>query len=277
MANYHHTEGICLRRIEYSNTSQVASFLTPDSGRLSVMAKGVTRAPKRGIRTGFDLLGRYELIYTERRAGTLQNLTYRWLREDFRDMRLALERVLCGYYAAELALNFVAEGDPCPALYELMLRSLRRFATGRGLGATVLGLELGVLREHGSLPRFDACAECGQGLPGRGPVAFSPASGGPLCRKCEADLRGAQGGRLTTAGGETLRGLAALGAGGDGERGPAPKAESALAMSALLRFHMRDLLGKELRMWKYLQRRELSRSLRRLRGRAAPRRRPRTA
>jgi DNA repair protein RecO (recombination protein O) len=266
LANYHHTEGICLRRIDYSNTSQVASFLTPDSGRLSVLAKGVTRAPKRGIRTGFDLLGRYDLIYTARRYGSLQNLTYRWLKEDFHGLRSALERVICGYYAAELALNFATEGDPCPGLYELMLRSLRNLAAGKKLGVTVLLLELGVLREHGACPTFGACAECGRALPGRGPVPFSPADGGPLCRDCEMKLRAERRWRVTAVSAGVLRQLATLSAQTDADPDAAPLSPKAtVAMSAVLRFHMRDLLARELRMWKYLGRQELSRSLTRLR------------
>lgn len=278
MAKYHHTEGICLRRIAYSNTSQVASFLTPDAGRLSFMAKGVTRAPKKGIRTGFDLLGRYELLYTARRGGSLQNLTYRWMRESFRDLHCALERILCGYYAAELALNFTAEGDPCPRLYELLLRALRSFASGKALGLNVLLLEIGTLREHGSCPTFDICAECGRGLPGRGAVVFSPPGGGALCKDCERELRGSlhgRSGRGTSARAGVLKKLAALSAYVEGI--PSPELQptlaaltpgQTLAMSALLRFHMRDVLGKELRMWKYFQRRALSRSLTRLRRRA---------
>jgi hypothetical protein len=41
--------------------------------------------------------------------------------------------------------------------------------------------------------------------------------------------------------------------------------EEIVAISRLLRFHIRYLLGKELTMWKYLHGRHLSRSLRRLR------------
>jgi DNA repair protein RecO (recombination protein O) len=273
LTKYHHTEGICLRRIEFSNTSQVASFLTPDAGRLSVIAKGVTRAPRKGIRTGFDLLGRYELVYAARRTTSLQNLTYRWLREDFRGVRRSLERLLCGYYAAELGLDFAAEGEPCPPLYDAVLRSLRRFAAGRKLGTTVLMLELAALREQGAVPRFDACAACGKPLPSRGRVAFSFADGGPLCRGCEG--RSQPGGTRGTpsapprsqgpkAPAELLRVLAVLSANPDAEP-PALGPEETVAMSALLRMHMRFLLGKELRMWKYLQGQKLTRSLDRLR------------
>ena len=267
MATYLHTEGICLRRIDYSNTSQVASFLTPDVGRLSVMAKGVTRAPKRGIRTGFDLLGRYELVYTRRRSGSLQNLTYRWLREDFRGIQGGLNRILCGYYAAELVLSLCAEDDPCPALYALLARSLRTFAGGRRLGIAALLLELGVLREQGVCPAFDACVGCGRRVPERGTVLFSPAAGGPLCRRCRQRGGAAEDPRARTARASQLRTLGDLASCEDVEAAPRLTPGQTVAAGALLRFYMRDLLGKELRLWKYMQRRHLSRSLQRLRRR----------
>jgi DNA repair protein RecO len=269
LAKYHHTEGICLRRIDYSNTSQVASFLTPDAGRVSVIAKGVTRAPKKGIRTGFDLLSRYELIYAIRRSGALQNLTYRWMRESLHAMRSSLQRTLCGYYAAELMLNFTVEGAACPELYRQLLEALRRFAAGQRLGLNVLLLELGVLQEHGACPTFHVCAACGGALPLRGAVAFSPSTGGPLCRRCEAGQGPEPTHRVTTVQAGLLRTLAGLSANLSAEAAPQDlPAQQTLAMSALLRFHMRDLLGREFRMWKYLQQRELSRSLQRLRRRA---------
>ncbi len=263
MASYLHTEGICLRRIPYSNTSQVASFLTRDEGRLSFMAKGVTRAPKRGVRTGFDLLGRYELVYTPRPAGMLQNLTDRTLREDFRGIRRSLRRILCGYYAAELTLNFTMEADPCPELYELMLEVLRRLATGQRLGATVLQMELGVLAEHGTRPDFGACAVCGGPLPERGAVTFSPADGGPLCGGCE----GPDPGQTIPVRADFLCILQRVAA---GQTVPQMPPRQIVSLSVVVRFHIRYVLGKELRMWKYLQRRQLSRSLKRARRRARP-------
>jgi len=261
VAHYLRTEGICLRRLAYSNTSQVASFLTPDSGRLSFMAKGVTRAPSKGVRTGFDLLGRYEILYTPRRPSSLQNLTYRWLREDFHGIRRSLRGILCGYYAIELALNFTMEGDPCPRLYRVMLEALRRFSGGQFLGMNVLVLELAVLQEHGTCPAFDRCAECGHALPERGPVTFSPADGGPLCPRCDESERG----HTIPVRADFLRELHRLASGA--EPLPLPP-QRVVALSTVVRFHMRWLLDKELRMWKYLQRRQLSKSLRRVRRHA---------
>lgn len=264
MARYHKTEGICLRRLDFSNTSQIACFLTPDAGRLSFMAKGVTRAPKRGIRTGFDLLGRYELIYTARAAGSLQNLTDRSLRASFPRMGAALQVMLCGYYAAELVLNFTIEGDPCPALYTLLAGALRRFDGGNALGLNVLKLEAGVLLAHGTCPTVDACVECGRGLPSRGRVAFRPAAGGALCRECAAELPPpARPQETIPVRADVLASLAKVIADPDADLPARP--DRIVAMSAVLRCHMRELLGRELRMWKYLQKRHLSRSLRKAR------------
>jgi hypothetical protein len=65
-----------------------------------------------------------------------------------------------------------------------------------------------------------------------------------------------------------LRALAELSSGPvDRDLARALTPANTLAMSALLRFHMRDLLGREFRMWRYMARREMSRSLRRVRGR----------
>jgi DNA repair protein RecO len=261
VASYQHAEGICLRRIAFSNTSQVADFLTSQAGRLSVMAKGVTRAPRRGVRTGFDLLGRYELLYTRRR-GSLQNLTSQWLLEGFVGLRRELPRMLAAYYAAELMLSFTVEDEACPGLYALLVDCLRSFADGRDVALNVLRLELGALREHGSCPSFDSCAACEGTLPARGAVTFSLSDGGPLCRRCERELPGRPGLRTTTARADLLRLLAAFSSGA--ER-PAPAEGQVTAMSALLRFHIRDLLGRELRMWRYLHKGGLSRSLQRAR------------
>ncbi len=266
MARYHHTEGICLRRIDYSNTSQVATFLTPEAGRLSFMARGVTRAPRRGIRHGFDLLGRYELIYTERRTGSLLNLTNRSLMEGFRGLRQALERVLCAYCAAELMLNFTIEAQPCRELYGLLLESLRRFESGENLGLSVLLLELGALRHHGACPSFDVCAECDSKLKLTGTLLFSATHGGPLCAACGRRLYGGPGRYVMQVEGRHLAALAGLAAPPRSrpER-VSIKPRQIVAASRLLRFHISHLLGKELRTWKYLQDRHLSRTLQRVR------------
>ena len=269
MATYHRTEGICLRRLDYSNTSQIATFLTRARGRLSFLAKGIRRAPKHGISSGFELLGRYELIFTERRSSSLNNLTQNFLIEPFAGMRAAVERVLCAYYAAELALSLTAEDEPCEGLYELITASLRRFERGEDLGLSVLYLEIGALREHGACPTFGACAMCSRRLPAKGRLLFSPEEGGTLCPACAQKLPPrirphgvpVHGRRLALLDALSRRPFEAL-------AGLDARPAEIVAASRVLRFHMSHLVGKELTMWKYMQERHLSRTLRRFRRRA---------
>ncbi len=266
MARYQRTEGICLRRLDYSNTSQIATFLIPDAGRLPFICKGIRRAPKKGISRGLELGARYRLVYFKRRNSSLYTLTEHPMVESFRGARLALERVLCVYYAIELMRNFTAEQDPCPGLYDLLTHSLKRFATGNNLGLSVLFLELGVLQDYGALPSFLLCAECGQQLRSRGRLTFSAHYGGPLCRPCtqEVDQRRrsslpVRGRRLSQLAELCDHPISCL------EEVDIPPKEI-VAMSRLLRFHIRYLMGKELKMWKYLHGRHLSHALKRIRS-----------
>jgi len=266
VAKYCQTEGVCLRRLDYSDTSQVATFLTRDSGRLSFIAKGLLRAPKRGISTGLELLGLYRLLYTERRSGALCNLTEAYLLESPRGIGQKVERILCGYYAVELMLHFTAEGEPCLELYELLLDCLRCFQKGEGLGLSVLVLELGALRHHGVCPTFEQCVRCDRSVPSEGSLLFSLSEGGPICAACARRLPSQLALGAVPVRAERLALLAGLACAGKGDQKLArPAAREVVAASRLLRLHMRYLLDRELRMWKYLQGRHLSRTLGRIR------------
>lgn len=265
MAKYERTEGICLRRLDYSNTSQVATFLTPDVGRLPFICKGIRRAPKRGISRGLELGARYKLVYFKRRTSSLYTLTDHRMLESYRGVRQAIERTLCTYYAVELMRNFTAENAPCPQLYRQLVHAQRRFCRGENLGLTVLFLEIGCLRDYGMLPTFDLCAECGQQLRSGGRLTFSASHGGPLCRPCARKINHRPGDSMPVRG-RRLQALASLCSHPPDRLGDiSMRPKEIVATSRLLRFHIRYLLGKELTMWKYLHGRHLSRSLRRLR------------
>jgi len=259
LVRYHCTDGICLRRVDYSNTSQVATFLTSDRGRLSVLAKGVKRAPKKGIRRGFDLLCRYELVYVIRRH-SLHLLTDRYLRENFAGIRQSLERIRSAYYVAELVLNVTIEEDPCPALYGLLARTLRRLERGSSIELSLLLLEIGALQHCGVWPRLDACARCGGELDSARGLPFSPGDGGALCGRCSRSPDVSESSARTEVDRAELATLAELAAQPPArvERVRMPPARVA-RMSRILRFYIRHMLGKELKTWKYLPRRVISR------------------
>ncbi len=253
-------EGICLKRIDYGNSSQIVSFLAPDSGRTDCMYKGAWRSPGKGISYGVDLAGRYRIDYRQGRSSGLDTLQGCSMLEHFSGLRFSVERAICGFYAIELMLNFTAHDQDCRELYAFLLAALRRFASGESLGMGVLELEFAVLEHHGSRPDFAFCALC-HCEPGQvGVSCFSAQHGGYLCVKCGGDVFNDKSFPYYPLREDTVLLLARI-CRGEAVTGISEKPAGIVAASKVLRHHIKWLLGRELRMWKYLHDRHYSRSL----------------
>ena len=71
---FQRTPAVCLHKVDYSETSQVLRFFTPESGKINCIAKGSKRK-KSAFLAPFELLSLYDLIRIEKRPGTLDILT----------------------------------------------------------------------------------------------------------------------------------------------------------------------------------------------------------
>jgi len=259
-------EGICLRRIDYGNTSQVASFLTPGEGRIDVMIKGAWRSPKKGIPTGVDLLGRYRLIYLPSRSGALGTLLDWTMIEHFGGLRLSAERAICGYYAVELMQNFTTYSQSCLELYVVFIDKLKQFAMGERLGMGVLELEAACLEHYGSCPDFSTCAGCRTDWRDISEAWFSASLCGVLCRKCVKRLEAEKKDVPTPLKLPVLNMLMHVCSEKNVENNGTASPQVIVAASKFLRFHISRLLRKKLSMWKYLQDRHYSNALTKARG-----------
>ena len=56
-------EAITLRRLDYSETSQVLVFLTREHGCRRLIAKGIKRGTRQRFATGIDLLERGQIMF----------------------------------------------------------------------------------------------------------------------------------------------------------------------------------------------------------------------
>src|SRR4051812_44068124 len=179
---------ICLRKVEFSETSQILSLFGRDQGVVRVIAKGAHRTTKQGASKfggGIDLLDIGQAVFTldlERHLGTLTEWTlvegHLALRRDLRAMYLA-------QYAAELVNYLIEEHDPHPQLFDRFEQTLFELVTPRTEEA-FLAFELDLLRETGYLPELTVCTSCGSAPSDREPAWFSPGRGGIVCRNCES-------------------------------------------------------------------------------------------
>jgi len=182
-----HDRCICLKKVEYSETSQILTLFAKREGVMRVIAKGAHRTTKQGASKfggGIDLLDLGEAVFTldlEKQLGTLTEWT---LLEGHLELRRNLRAVYLSQYAAELVSVLIEEHDPHPELFDRLELALTELATPRA-EESFLAFELDLLRETGYLAELSNCVGCGATLSEREPAYFSPGRGGVVCRNCE--------------------------------------------------------------------------------------------
>src|SRR3954463_2700105 len=115
-----HDRCICLRKVEYSETSQILTLFARRHGRVQLIAKGAHRRTKAGASKfdgGVDLLDLGEAVFThaaERDLGTLCEWS---LREGHPELHRNLRAMYLALYSAELIGMLLEEHDPHPDLF----------------------------------------------------------------------------------------------------------------------------------------------------------------
>src|SRR5215210_5518534 len=125
---------ICLRKVEYSETSQILLLFGREHGLLRVIAKGAHRRTKAGASKfdgGVDLLDIGDAVFTHDHARDLDTLIEWSLREGNLELRQALRGIYLGLYTAELVGRLVEEHDPHPELFDRVESTLAALGTPR--------------------------------------------------------------------------------------------------------------------------------------------------
>ncbi len=178
---------ICLRRTEYSETSQILTLFSREHGIVRAIAKGAHRRTKAGASKfdgGVDLLDNGDAVFTHDPGRDLATLTEWSLREGHLGLRTTLRGMYLALYAGELVGRLIEEHDPHPELFDRLQATLDELQTPRH-EETFLAFQLDLLRETGYLAELGTCASCGHGVSDREQTYFSPARGGVICRNCE--------------------------------------------------------------------------------------------
>lgn len=181
---------ICLRKTEYSETSQILWLFSRTHGIVRLIAKGAHRRTKAGASKfdgGVDLLDVGDAVFTHDSARDLGMLTEWNLREGHPQFRRTLRGMYLGLYAAELVGLLIEEHDPHPELFDRLEQSLLELAAPQAEEA-FLAFQLDLLRETGYLAELTACVACGMAIGDREHCYFSAARSGIVCRRCEGAI-----------------------------------------------------------------------------------------
>ena len=240
-------DAICLRTTDYSETSQVAHFLTPGSGQVRVIAKGVKRK-KSSAGGALDLFSEGELVFVPGSPGKLGTLVEFSETVSHSPLRKEASRLNAALYMLELARELIAESDPHPAVFELLHNGLVRLGQADApIPAVLAYYQWRLLRHVGLMGEMTDCVSCGRAVAGGGgqrgrEIFFSSTLGGLLCDTCE-------GGEVEKRriSGEALAGLRVLAEARPGRKAALPDGQ-ALEVNRLLAYHISRQIGKPLRM-----------------------------
>ena len=172
---------ICLRKTEYSETSQVVTLLSREHGVFRAIAKGAHRRTKAGASKfdgGMDFLEVGEAVFTFDPARELSTLTEWTLRDGHLGLRQDLRGLYLALYAGELVDRLLEQHDPHPELFDRLEAVVPELATDRREQA-FLAFELDLLRATGYLPELHQCAACGRPSTAGATVVGPAATGEP--------------------------------------------------------------------------------------------------
>lgn len=179
-------EAHVLRGVDYGETSRIVTFMTPDRGLLTCIAKGVRRrnsvlAPVLGT------MNRVELVYYWKDGRAIQTLADASLLSGYPGIRSDLERGAFAAFPVEIASRVAHENEPSQAFYAALSQGLEQLDAWRGDARAHCCWQVArLLSAAGFAPELAHCVQCGR------PIGDNPGfdlNGGVTCGACPADRR----------------------------------------------------------------------------------------
>ena len=180
------TEAIVLNKIDYGDTSIIASFYTKDYGRLSGILKG-GRSSKSKIGKTVDPLNHLEIILYKKDTRELQLVSntsiithFPAIKEDYEKMQYALAVI-------ELLKKLTPEHESNLRLFSGTIRILSLIDASKEEAIVLFGRYfLFFLTETGYEPQFESCVSCGKSSFKHENLAYNYDLG-IFCEKCSRE------------------------------------------------------------------------------------------
>ncbi len=182
-------EAICIRTVDYSETSQVVTFFARITGKFSAIAKGSRRA-KSSFDGPIEMFACGTIVFSASGTDKLATLTEFQQRPLLSSAAMDMSAYNCCLFAAEMVNLFTRDYDPHPFLFDCLKQFLQAVGSGKqqkhDLIALLVVFQLALLKEAGVSPVFGNCINCKRdGVAGWRQVYFSSAGNGVICPDCE--------------------------------------------------------------------------------------------
>jgi DNA repair protein RecO (recombination protein O) len=236
-------EAICIRALDYSETSQIVTFLTRQSGKVGAIAKGSKR-PKSAFDGPIEVFSHGRIVFSDSNRDKLATLTEFEQQPGFTSLSANLFAFNCCLFAAELTEKMTEEYDPHPELFDSLLKLLQNVNERGDALALLILFQLSLLKEVGLQPIVNACVNCKTKYEvedARYEVYFSSSANGLICRDCEGSFTDKI--RITAESAGCLGNVSMI---------QDADAKTLREMEKALVYHFTELLGHRPKMAKYI-------------------------
>ncbi len=192
---------ICIRAVDYSETSQIVTFFAKATGKFTAIAKGSKR-PKSAFDGPIEVFSFGRIVFSDSNKEKLATLTEFQQQPSLAGLSKNLFALNCASFAIELLNSLTDDYDPHPQLFDSLLQFLQNVieqrVTGRATSderratlSLLILFQLALLKEVGLMPILNYCVNCKTQYEHRASsiehrVYFSSAANGIVCRDCEA-------------------------------------------------------------------------------------------
>jgi DNA repair protein RecO (recombination protein O) len=181
----HKSAILILKCQDWSETSQVVHVLAREVGRLRCLAKG----SRRGLNPFSGPLDRWtvgEAVFSLADPNRLATLMELYETERFRGLGGCLPAFYGAACLTELVMAIVPDVEPQPALFDLVVETLRRLSASEPQACRAIAFAAAwrMLAMLGYVPPMGRCVQCERPLEPSKPVDYSAGLGGPVCPQC---------------------------------------------------------------------------------------------
>ena len=193
---------ICVRCVDYSDTSQIVTLFTKEHGKISAIAKGAKRK-KSAFDGPIELFSYGDITFIDSSTSQLVTLSEFVQKPVFLPLRRKLMAMNCAMFGAELVSEFVHDNDPHTELFDVFINYLEdvQFAqSDREAISLLIIFQITLLSVIGTGLALKGCVNCSVVFSDKWQRAyFSSTANGLVCPDCEAAFADKQGVLLSSA------------------------------------------------------------------------------
>lgn len=245
-------EGIVLRSVDYSNTSQILTIFTKNFGKVAIMAKGIRKISKKKFDPGLEILNYVSFVgFRKSDHQKLITLNEHNLIDFFPGIRKDLQKLFISMYLLELIRECTVEEEPLAPLFNTFQKGLKKLEKSAFPENYLLYIQWHILRMLGLIPQISQCA-CPRKIKGRKskePFYFSSAENVCFCSRCISQKNSA----AIAISAQSLCDMIALLEQTNEMEKRYFSATSYRELNLLFQQHIRALTGRQMRTDKYIQ------------------------